>query len=126
MRFTLAASLLVSSVLFPAVASASEPAPAAANAQPVRVSTGVTAPSLITPIKIELSDRAPKPIAGEVGLSIAVDEKGEVHDVKVTRPLNSFWDARVVAAIEKGHFRPASLNHQAIPMNVDLTVAIAR
>jgi TonB family protein len=116
---------LVSTVLFPALASASEPAPAAANAQPVRISTGVIAPVLVTPLTLEVPGTPLKPIAGQVGLSILVDENGNVRDVKVTRPLSKFWDARVAEAVAKGHFRPATLDHQAIALNVDLPVAVA-
>lgn len=126
MRFSLAASLMLSSVLLPTVAMASEPAPATATAQPVRISTGVIAPALSAPITIEIPDRTPKPLTGEIALSILVDANGSVHDVKVTHSMNAFWDARVVEAVERSHFRPASLDHQAIPMNVDLTVNVAR
>lgn len=126
MRLSLTASLMLSSVLFPAVAMASSPVPATATVQPVRVSTGVTAPELATPLALSLTTGTPALASGEVGLSIVVDEKGQVHDVKVTHPLNAYWDARVVAAVANGHFRPATLDHQAIPMAVDLTVAVSK
>jgi TonB family protein len=125
MRFSLSASLILSSVLFPALAVASSPDPASASAQPLRLSTGVTAPALLTPLAVELPSSASKPITGEVVLSILVDEKGTVHDVKVTQSLSSFWDARVVEAVQKGRFRPASLDQQAIPMNVELKVEVS-
>jgi TonB family protein len=86
----------------------------------------VTAPELVAPLALSLSDGTPTLATGTVGLTIQVDEKGFVHDVKVTRPLNAYWDARVAQAVSNGHFRPATLDHQAIPMSVDLTVAVAK
>jgi hypothetical protein len=129
MRRILTASLVLSSVLFPALASASTPAPEATAAQPIRVSTGVTSPSLLTPITLDVpSTYSWQTLPGNatVGVSLVVDEKGNAHNVQVTRSLTPFWDARIADAISKAHYRPASLDEQSIPMTLNLTVAIAR
>ena len=129
MRRILTASLMLSSVLFPALASASTPAPEATAAQPIRVSTGVTNPSLLTPISLDSPSALSwqtLPNNATVGVTLVVDEKGNAHDVQVTRSLTPFWDARIAEAVAKAHYRPASLDSQSIPMTLNLTVAIAR
>jgi TonB family protein len=65
------------------------------------------------------------PPDSEVGLSLKVDTNGKAEDVKVIKGSNPYWDARVVDAIQKSHFRPGTIDNQAIPMDVNLTVVIA-
>jgi TonB family protein len=129
MRYLLAASLILSSALFPAVASATTPASDAAVATPTAVSTGVTAPQLAAAINIDVPHEVAwetLPTDATVGLKLTVDENGKAHNVQVTKPLNSFWDARVVEAVEKAHYRPAMMNRKNIAMDVNLTVSVTR
>lgn len=129
MRSFLIASLALTAVLTPAVAKASSPATDSSSAQPVRVSTGVVAPELTAPISLDLPAELgtlPKPANGTVGLSVQVDAKGQVSNVKVTRSLSPFWDARIADAVARGHFRPATLDQTNIPLTVDLTVALSK
>jgi TonB family protein len=129
MRYILAASLMLSSLLFPTVASATTPASDSATAQPIRVSTGVVAPKLIAPINLSLpSELAWQTLPGNatVGLSLTIDENGKAHDVQVTKSLTNFWDARVVEAVEKARYRPATIDRKNIPLTVNLTVSVTR
>jgi TonB family protein len=128
MRRMLASTLMLSSILIPAAANAStSPDDASAPTPNLRVSTGVIAPTLAQSIAIEIPDTLPKefvPMNSQVGLSFTVDSSGRPQNVKVVKSLNPFWDARVVDAIQKTHFRPGTLDEQAIPVDMHVTVNI--
>ena len=130
MRSMLASTLMLSSLLIPAVANASTASDdATAPTQALRVSTGVTAPVLTEPIGIQVPEGLANvfiPMNKEVEVSLVVDEKGQASDVKVVKSANPYWDALVVDAIEKSHFKPGKLDDQAIPVSMNLTVNIAR
>ena len=130
MRRIVAASLFLSSMIFPAVANASSLMDdVSAPTQHLRVSTGVTAPALVDSVSITPPAGLPNilfPIDAQVGLSLMVDEKGHPQDVQIEKSLNPNWDARVVDAVRQFRFRPATLDKAAIPMEVHLTVNIER
>jgi hypothetical protein len=129
MKSILAASLMLASTLSPAIASASTPASDAATAQPIRISTGVTAPELLKPIILNLPSTLtwePLPGDSQIAVSLVVDENGNAHGAQVTKSLNRFWDARVLAAVENAKYRPASIDNKSIPMTLNLLVKIAR
>jgi TonB family protein len=127
MRRILIASLLLSPLATTA-ALASQPATdATASTQVTRISTGVVAPKLIgasnVAIPLDAYDTVlPKQV--EVGVNLNVDENGNAQNVLIARPFNRDLDARVVAAVQKFHFRPASLDHQNIPVSLNLTVVV--
>jgi TonB family protein len=129
MRNLLASTLILSSVLFPAVANASSTTDDAAAPTPaVRISTGVTAPVLVKNIDIQLPDGISKSFISpetEVALSLTVDSNGQPQNVKVIKPANPYWDARVVDAIQKSHFRPGTVDNTPIPVEMTLTVTLA-
>jgi len=130
MRRILASTLLLATLSIPAVVKASTPVGDASAPTPnVRVSTGVIAPELLEPsqltIPVDFSE-GPIPSDAEVGLSLTVDENGRPQNVKVVRSLNPLWDARVVEAVNKAHFKPGTIDSQPIPIDLNLTVNIAR
>jgi len=130
MRRILASTLLLATLSIPAVVKASTPVDDASAPTPnVRVSTGVIAPELLEPsqltIPVDFSE-GPIPSDAEVGLSLTVDENGRPQNVKVVRSLNPLWDARVVEAVTKAHFKPGTIDSQPIPIDLNLTVNIAR
>jgi hypothetical protein len=130
MRYILASSVLLSSLLLPAAASASQPSDsAAALTQTPRVSTGLTAPTLLNSIGLTIPDGLPKdsiPVDAQVGLTLTVDEKGQPEDIHVVKGVNPFWDARIVDAVSKFHYRPGTIDTKPIPVDLNLTVNIAR
>lgn len=129
MKSILAASLMLSTALSPTIASASTPASDDVTAQPIRISTGVTAPELLKPISLNIPSALnwqPLPSDGQISVSLVVDENGNAHDAQVTKSLNRFWDARVLAAVENAKYRPASIDNKSIPMTLNLLVKIAR
>lgn len=129
MRHLLASTLILSSVLFPAVANASSSTDDAAAPTPaVRISTGVTAPVLVKNIDIQLPDGISKSFLSpeaEVGLTLTVDSNGQPQNIKVIKPANPYWDARVVDAVQKSHFRPGTVDNTPIPVEMTLTVTVA-
>jgi len=130
MRRILATSLLLSSLSLPAVANASTPTDDASAPTPkVRVSTGVIAPEILGANHLTISMtniEQPLPVDAEVGLNLTVDANGRPENVKVVKSLNPLWDARVVDAVNHVHFKPGTVDEQPTPVELNLTVNIAR
>src|ERR1700678_2580061 len=104
MRSILATGIVLSSLFLPAAASARTPSDdASATAQAPRVSTGVTAPTLLeSMVDISIPGDLPQdviPVDAQIGLTLVVDEKGRPQDIHVVKGINPFWDARVVEAV---------------------------
>ena len=129
MRHIIASTLMLSSMFIPAVAHASSSKDdVTAPTSSLRVSTGVTAPALVGPISIQLPDGLHQsfvPMDSQVALTLTVDSNGIPQNVKVVKSANPYWDARVVDAVQRSHFRPGTIDNQAIPMDVNLTVVVA-
>ena len=129
MRHIIATSLMLSSMIIPAVAHASSSKDDVTAPTSVRVSTGVIAPSLVAPISVQLPDglaRTFLPMDNQVALTLTVDANGTPQNVKVVKSSNPYWDARVVDAVSKSHFTPGKIDETAIPVDMNLTVKIAR
>lgn len=127
MRRTIISTVLSSSLLFTAAAYASPP-PADSAAPTLRVSTGITPPKLLNSIDLAVPDsvNVPSvPSGTQVSLSYTVDEKGQPRNIQVVKGYNFFWNARVVSAVSQLHYRPATMDNQAIPMDINLTVTLA-
>jgi len=128
MRRILAASLLLSSLIFPAAAKASTPVDDASAPTPVRVSTGVTAPVLLDSADLILPegfDAFAIPSDAQVGLTLTIDEKGQPKDIHVVKSFNPFWDERVVETVRQFHYKPGMVDNQPTPVDLTLTVNIA-
>jgi hypothetical protein len=128
MRHILKSSILLSSLLLPAAAFASQPVDDV-SASTRRVSTGVTAPRVIESADVVFPEglRASfLPSYASFGIALTVDEKGQPQNIHVTRGFNSYWDARVVEAVGKFHFRPGSIDNQPTPVDLNLTVTVTR
>lgn len=129
MRHIIASSLMLSSMLIPAVAHASSSSDDVTASTPnLRVSTGVTPPRLVGNLSVQLPVGLPEsfaPMDSQVGLSLTVDASGQPQNVKVVKSSNVYWDARIVDAIQKAHFRPGKVDNTPIPVNMNLTVNIA-
>jgi len=130
MRRILIASLLLSPMLVTAPAVASQPrSDADASTQPVRVSTGVVAPQLVYTTAVEFPGGAfdmTIPQDAKVVLSMNVDTKGHAQDIQVIKSVNPDLDQRVVNAVRGFRFRPATLDNQTIPVDLNLTVEVQR
>jgi len=64
------------------------------------------------------------PAGASISLTLTVDQTGRPQNVQVVKSLNPFWDARIVEAVQKAHYRPGKIDDQAIPMDMNLTVNI--
>ena len=130
MRHILASTIMLSSMFIPAVAHASSSTDDVTVSTPnVRVSTGVTAPTLVGSLALQTPSSLPQSFAAmdsQVGLTLTVDESGQPQNVKVVKSSNPYWDARIVEAIQKSHFHPGKVNNTPIPVEMNLTVNIAR
>ncbi len=127
MRHMLASTIMLSSMLIPAVANASTSVDdVTAPTATLRVSTGVVGPVLTNSLDIPLPDGLSREfVPADVAVSLKVNANGKAEDVKVIKATNPYWDARVVDAIQRSHFRPGTIDNQAIPMDVNLTVVVA-
>ena len=130
MRPVLASSLMLSSLFLTAMAHAgTTPNDATAPTPGVRMSTGVTAPTLAEAISVPLPvgiSKAFIPADSTITLSLTVDSNGLAQNVKVTKPLSPYWDARILEAVQKSHFKPGKLDDQAIPIDMNLVVSLMK
>jgi TonB family protein len=130
MRHIIASTVVLSSLLLPAAAFASKPSdePAATTPAP-RISTGVIGPFLVNSLNLTAPEGpagSSIPADAQVGVSFVVDEKGLPENIQVTKSTNPAWDSQVVEAVSKLHYRPAHLDDQKIPVDVNMTVVIEK
>lgn len=129
MRRILAASLLLPSLILPAAAKASTPVDDASAPTPVRISTGVIAPVLLSSPVLSLPmgfsfDLVPPD--AKVQLSLTVNAKGEPENIQVVKSFSPFVDARVVDTVSQFRFRPGTIDNQPTPVDLNLTVNVTR
>jgi TonB family protein len=129
MRRILAISTLLSSLVLPAAAFASTPVDDASAPTPIRVSSGVTQPVLVNSAFLDIPSGYPTdaiPTNAQVSLSLTIDEKGQPENIQVTKSFSKFWDARVINTVREFHFKPATVDNQPTPVDMNLVVNIAR
>jgi outer membrane biosynthesis protein TonB len=129
MRRILVASLL-SSVALTAAAATHAPATDASGSTPSpvhAVSTGITDAQLYYPTTIKVlgdAELSAFPNPAKVVLKVSVDATGTPTHVEVVQPLTPTLDAHLVKAVRQLHWRPAVLDNQTIPMDVNLVVQV--
>jgi len=130
MRRILVPGLLVASLILPVAAVASQTkADASLQTTNLRVSTGVKAPALVQSVDVAVPQNtvyATIPVGSQVELSLTVDRNGLPQNIQVVKSLNPDRDANVVAAVRQFRFRPGTMDHMPIPVNVNLTVTIGK
>lgn len=130
MRRILAASILLVPSLIPTAAVAStNAADANTSTQVTRLSTGVTSPKLLSSTYISLSPEAytkALPANAQVSLKLSLGQDGKPSDVQVVKSFNPELDASVVKAVKNFRFRPAKLDNEPIPVELNLTVVVQR
>jgi TonB family protein len=65
-------------------------------------------------------------MTGDVVVEITIDEQGNVVEAKVLQGLAPLVDQRVLAAVEKWHFAPATRNGAPIPSKQDVHYHLPR
>ena len=129
MRTIVASGILLSSLLLPAAARATQPVDDASASTKPAVSTGLVAPTLFDSTGISITGDFPSgiyPTDGKVGLSLTVDANGKPQDIHVVEGINPFLDARVVEAVSKFRYHPGTIDSKPIPVDVNLTVTLTR
>ena len=129
MRRILAISTMLSSLALPAAAFASTPVDDATAPTPIRVSSGVTQPVLVNSAFLDIPSGYSIdaiPTDAQVSLSLTVNEKGQPENIQVTKSFSKFWDARVINTVREFHFKPATVDNQPTPVDMNLVVNIAR
>jgi len=120
--------MLLSPVLA-ASAVASTPKSDAVTPKNIRISTGVIAPEMIDNSALRIPSGSLGnygPAQAKVVLNFQVDEKGNAQGVRVVKSVNPTVDAAAVDGILKSHFRPATLDKIAVPMELSLTILVQR
>jgi TonB family protein len=129
MRSILAASLLLSPMLYAASAVAAIQPKVDAPADAQVSHTGVTTPATLDSANISISSSGLYGTVydgAKVVLALKVDANGNASDVRVLQPVNPQLDARVVAAVRQASFHPAKLDNHAIPVEMNLVVSVRR
>jgi TonB family protein len=129
MRRILAISTMLSSLALPAAAFASTPVDDATAPTPIRVSSGVTQPVLVNSAFLDIPSGYSIdaiPTDAQVSLSLTINEKGQPENIQVTKSFSKFWDARVIDTVREFHFKPATVDNQPTPVDMNLVVNIAR
>lgn len=109
-----------------ASASSLAPAGAAAGSPYGSLSYGSLAGFEVRPaLPVVSSDPIIQPellngITGDVIIEIAIDSGGDITEMKVLQSFNPAVDQKVLAALEKWHFLPATRNGVAIPSKQDV------
>jgi len=98
------------------------------NTHPLRISTGVVWPKLISEpdLRVSSSDFMGRNLATEqVIVSYTVDESGKPQNVHVTRSVNPVVDERVLNAVRQYRYLPATLNREKVAVDINLEVNFA-
>ncbi|WP_109484834.1 energy transducer TonB [Occallatibacter savannae] len=102
---------------------------ASSNAQPLRISSGVVWPKLISEpsFKVSSSDFNDQNVsAHQVVVSFTVDERGKPQNVHLTKSANPTVDERVLNAVRQYRYLPATLNDQKVAVDINLEVNFAK
>ena len=94
---------------------------------PRRVSTGVTAPKLISTVDIASVNSFPRTLANTdktVVVSMIVHEDGKPSDLAIVRSVGAALDKNVLAAVSQYRFKPGTLDNAptAVPLNLEITL----
>lgn len=96
-----------------------------ATPRPRRISTGVTGPKLISEpnLRVSKADFPGVDLATQHAVvSFRVDENGAPQNIHLVKSAGQTVDARVLEAVRQYRFAPASLDDQAVAMDVNLIV----
>jgi hypothetical protein len=94
------------------------------TASPLRISTGVVSPKLISTVSIVESQQRVNNIDRLAVVSMVVDATGKPQELKIVRSAGIVLDANVLAAVGQYRFTPGTLNNEptAIPLTLEITL----
>jgi TonB family protein len=125
----LTAALALSPALLQAQPLAAAAASDATGTTNLRVSTGVVPPQLLHSIAVPSDMDWEWTVAGNqrtAEVSLTVDATGTPTNVKIVKSAGVDLDRSVVESVGQYRFKPATVDNQAAPMTVDLTLNIVR
>jgi len=124
----LSAVLLASPLLFTVAAVAAEPAAATASPAQVRVSTGITAPRILSTTGIQIPAALREVISNDATytLKVTINADGKAENARIVNSANHYLNDTVLAAVQSYKWLPATLDDQTIPMDVTLNVVVAK
>ena len=96
-------------------------------ASPLRVTTGITPPELISTVEIPSDNDMRWRATGAdktVVLSMIVDKTGKPTNLKITKSAGQELDNNVLASVAKYRYKPGQLNHQPTTVEVNLEIII--
>jgi outer membrane biosynthesis protein TonB len=116
---------LLSSLALSAAAATPTPVTGAAPGS-LAVSTGVTEAHLLRSARIYIPTDAldSNTNPAELILRVSLDETGTPTDMHVVHSINPEVDSRVMKAVRSFRWRPAVLDNQTIPVDVNLVVSV--
>ena len=129
MRRILAATVLASPFFLSAAAIAAPPVTDATTSTPARpLSTGVKPAQILYTPNVDLSPAALEtlPAGAEVVLTLNVDEKGRAQDIAVVKSPSHYLAGPVAQAVSHYRFRPATLDNQPVPIDMNWTVEVEK
>jgi TonB family protein len=97
--------------------------------RPLRISTGVVWPKLISESAIHVSSddfMGGDLTVAHMIVAFTVDENGKPQNVHLLRSVNPMVDERVIQSVRLYRFEPATLNNQKIAVDVNMRVNFAR
>jgi TonB family protein len=121
------AQVLVSMLAIPEGFPSADGAVATTPSQ-ARVSTGVTAPQLISKVDISVSQNSVWrliPVQRTVTVSMIVDKTGKPVNLKIVKSTGAAeLDKNVLDAVNQYRFKPGLLNNEptSVPVNLEITV----
>ena len=119
---------LLSSLALSAAAATPQPSSDATGAAPASfvVSTGVTQAQLLRSASINIPTDALDAVSNpaELILLVNLDETGTPTGMHVVRSINPEVDSRVMKVVRSFRWRPAVLDNQTIPVDVNLVVQV--
>jgi TonB family protein len=93
---------------------------------PVRISTGVTPPTLIYSVEVNRLHILPPSGGGDrtVVIGMTVDKFGKPEDLKVIKSTDEYTDQGVLEAVSQYRFKPATLDGTPVPIPFTLSYSI--
>jgi TonB family protein len=117
---------LQSKLVQPKEFNASEADRGTAHVAPIRISTGVIAPKLISTVEIESDSASPQGFSldRKTVVEMTIDATGKPSDLKIVGSLGSVMDRNVLAAVSQYRFTPGTLDGQPTSVPVNLEVVL--
>jgi TonB family protein len=119
---------LFSSLALSAAAATPTPTSNGSGAAPTSfaISTGVTAAQLLRSESIFIPTAAVNTVSNpaKMVLRVSLDETGTPTDMHIVQSINPEVDSRVMKAVRNFRWRPAVLDNQTIPIDVNLVVQV--